>query len=57
MVKRKGSSGYVRVDFDGDFTGNLSMMMQVAVFVLQEQFGDFFKGALASGIRAVKGEA
>lgn len=43
------SGQYRKVDLDGDFTGNLSAMAQVAVFVLQEQFRDFFSGVLANG--------
>jgi hypothetical protein len=48
MVKRP-SGVYEQVDMDGDFTGNLGAMMQVAVFVLREVFGDFFSDILASG--------
>lgn len=42
-------SGYGPVDMDGDFTGNLKDLIPVVIFVLGEQFGDFFSGALASG--------
>lgn len=51
MVRRP-SGAYDPVSFDGDFTGNLKEIIPVAVFVLQEQFGDFFGAALANG-RAV----
>lgn len=54
MVKRP-SGAYDPVSFDGDFTGNLGDIIPVAVFVLQEQFGDFFGAALASGKAAPKG--
>jgi len=51
-VKRP-SGAYGEVSFDADFTGNLGEIMPVAVFVLQEQFGDFFGAALASGSRKI----
>lgn len=54
MVKRP-SGAYDPVSFDGDFTGNLGEIIPVAVFVLQEQFGDFFGAALASGKVVPKG--
>jgi hypothetical protein len=54
MVKRP-SGAYDPVSFDGDFTGNLGEIIPVAVFVLQEQFGDFFTAALANGKAASKG--
>lgn len=54
MVKRP-SGAYDPISFDGDFTGNLKEIIPVAVFVLQEQFGDFFGDALASGKAAPKG--
>lgn len=54
MVKRP-SGAYDPVSFDGDFTGNLGEIVPVAVFVLQEQFGDFFGAALASGRAVPKG--
>ena len=54
MVKRP-SGAYDPVSFDGDFTGNLGEIVPVAIFVLQEQFGDFFGAALASGRAAPKG--
>lgn len=49
MISRP--SGYEHVDFDGDFTGHLNDIMPVVIFVLREQFGDFFTGLLASGNR------
>lgn len=51
MVKRP-SGEYSLVDMDGDFTGRLDEMFELAVFVLREQFGAFFTGRLASGARA-----
>lgn len=54
MVKRP-SGAYDPVSFDGDFTGNLGEIIPVAVFVLQEQFGDFFGAALANGKAVPKG--
>lgn len=50
-----GNSGqYVKVHFDRDFTDNLADAIPVAVLVLQEQFGDFFSGALDSGKAALR---
>lgn len=40
------------VDLDGDFTGNLGEIIEVATFVLREQFGEVFSAALANGRRA-----
>lgn len=41
----KGDSGEYRpVDLDGDFTGNQKDLMPLILFVLREQFGDFFAG-------------
>lgn len=48
MVQRP-SGAYETVDIDGDFTGDLKSMFALVVFVLQEQFGDFFQGVLANG--------
>lgn len=56
MVRRP-SGAYEHVDFDGDFTGDQKSIIPVTLFVLQEQFGDFFAGALASGSRVTKGAA
>lgn len=50
MIQRQ-SKVYEPVDFDGDFTGNLGDVFPVVIFVLREQFGDFFTGLLASGSR------
>lgn len=52
MIKRP-SGVYEQVDYDGDFTGHLPDVIKVVGFVLREQFGDFFKDALASGNLAV----
>lgn len=50
MAQVKRDSGvYEDVDMDGDFTGNLSGMMELVVFVLKETYGDFFRGVLANG--------
>lgn len=40
MIKRP--TGYEPVDFDGDFTGKQADIIPVVLFVLREQFGDFF---------------
>ncbi len=55
-VKRPSGS-YDQVDLDGDFSGKLGDIIPVAVFVLKEQFGDFFSGALANGTRAMTAKA
>lgn len=56
MIQRP-SKDYEQVDLDGDFTGKLGSIIPVVLFVLREQFGDFFSGALANGARgaATKG--
>ena len=56
MIKRP-SGVYDPVDLDGDFVGKLGDIIPVAVFVLSEQFGDFFSGALANGRRAMTARA
>ena len=43
------SGSYIKVDFDGDFTGKLGDVIPLCVFVLREQFGDFFSAAKDSG--------
>lgn len=51
-------SGYDAIDFDGDFSGEyLKDIIPVAVWVLREQFGDFFSGLLGNGnlAKAVQG--
>ena len=48
---KQASGQYVSVDFDREFSGNLKDGYALAVFVLQEQFGDFFRDALANGLR------
>ncbi|QJD54320.1 hypothetical protein [Aminobacter phage Erebus] len=48
QIKRP-SGVYENCDFDGDFTGQSKDIIPVALFVLQEQFGDFFTGLLAAG--------
>lgn len=41
----KGDSGeYRQCDFDGDFTGQQKDIVPVVMWVLGEQFGDFFAG-------------
>lgn len=56
MVQR-ASGTYEPVDFDLDFTGKLGDVIPVVIFVLAEQFGDFFSGALASGRQAARARA
>ncbi|MEZ2132396.1 MULTISPECIES: phage tail assembly chaperone [unclassified Sinorhizobium] len=58
LAKIKRPSGhYDFVDFDGDFSGRLGDIIPVVLFVLKEQFGDFFSGALANGARAAAARA
>jgi hypothetical protein len=52
MILRPSKS-YEQVDMNGDFTGKLGNVIPVVFFVLKEQFGDFFSGALASGTRGI----
>lgn len=49
MIQR-GAGNYEQVDLDHDFTDNLKDIIPVVVFVLQEQFGDFFGALLAGGL-------
>lgn len=45
-----GSSGqYVAVDFDRDFTESFADIVPVGIFVLREQFGDFFSALPRNG--------
>ncbi len=53
MVQR-ASGSYGQIDMDVDFTGRLGDLIPVVTFVLKEQFGDFFSGAVASGRRGLK---
>lgn len=43
LIKRP-SGEYHPVDFDGDMTGAQKDIIPLVVFVLREQFGDFFTG-------------
>lgn len=49
LIKRP-SGAYESVDFDGEFSDRLGDIIPVVVWVLREQFGDFFSGALGSGV-------
>ena len=55
MIQRP--SGYDKLDFDGDMTGHSQDLIPLVVFVLKEQFGDFFSGLLGIGTqsRSVRG--
>lgn len=48
MIKRDNGD-YTKTDFDGDFTGQTADIVPVVVWVIREQFGDFFSGVLAIG--------
>src|SRR5690554_281632 len=39
---RQASGGYTPVDFDRDFTGHDGDVLPVVVWIVREQFGDFF---------------
>jgi hypothetical protein len=55
LAKVQGPSGHFdQVDLDGVFTGDLGSLYPVVIFVLQEQFSDFFSGLLGNGNRARK---
>lgn len=41
---KRPSGDYEQVDLDGDFTGKQKDMFPVILFVLREQFADFFSG-------------
>ena len=43
------SEGYTKVDIDREFTGKDKEMMECAVFVLSELFGDFLGGGPGNG--------
>ncbi|MDO9417036.1 phage tail assembly chaperone [Pararhizobium sp.] len=51
------SGDYESVDLNADFSDSLGDIIPVVVWVLKEQFGSFFSGALANGGRALKGQA
>lgn len=54
---RRPSGAYEQIDMDNDFTGRLGDLIPVVTFVLKEQFGDFFSGAVASGRQGLKAQA
>lgn len=54
---RRPSGVYEHCDFDGDFTGHQKDILAVALFVLREQFGDFFSGLPALGSLGTPGAA
>lgn len=43
-IIKRGDGQYYPVDFDGDFTQHQGDILPVAVWVLREQFADFFSG-------------
>lgn len=56
LGKIKRQSGvYDPLDLDGDFHEEFGLILPVALYVLQQVFGDFFSAALASGKPAAKG--
>jgi hypothetical protein len=46
---KRPSGTYDMVDMDGDLTGHSQDLIPLVVFVLREQFGDFFSGLLELG--------
>lgn len=48
MILRPSGS-YDKVDFDGDMTTRKADIMPLFIFVVKEQFGDFFTGLSALG--------
>ena len=58
IAQIQGSNGaYTPVDFDRDFTESLADIVPVAIFVLQEQFGDFFTALLVNGRQSLTRQA
>lgn len=53
---QQDSGQYTGVDLDREFDGADPLIIEIAVFVLQEQFSDFFTALLASGSRALAGD-
>jgi len=51
LIKR-GNGEYGQVDFDGDMTGNGGDIMPLVIWVIREQFADFFSGLLGLTARA-----
>lgn len=52
---QQDSGQYTGVDLDREFDGADPLIIELAVFVLQEQFSDFFTALLANGSRALAG--
>lgn len=50
---QQDSGQYTGVDLDRDFNGADPLIMELVIFVLAEQFSDFFTALLASGNRAL----
>jgi Phage tail assembly chaperone protein, TAC len=46
----KRPTGYGKVDMDGDLTGHSADIIPLCVFVLREQYGDFFTGLAEVGV-------
>lgn len=46
---KPGTGNFRKVDFDGDFTDRKKDILPVVIFVLREQFGDFFSELRGSG--------
>jgi hypothetical protein len=54
---RRADGNYFPIDFDGDFTTRKGQILPVVVWVLQEQFGDFFSGLPGIGNQKILARA
>lgn len=55
---KRPSGSYEPADLDGDFSGpDMKDLLPVAVWVLREQFGDFFSGLQVNGARGIPARA
>ena len=56
QIKRP-SGAYDKLDFNGDMTGHGADLIPLAIFVLQEQYGDFFTGVPGLGTPSTRDQA
>jgi hypothetical protein len=54
---RRPSGAYDALDFDGDMTGHQADLIPLVIFVLQEQFGDFFSAVPGLGRQSIPDQA
>lgn len=50
---QRTSGAYDKLDYDGDMTGHGADIIPLTVFILQEQFGDFFSGIPGLGSQSI----